>query len=173
MQMQSLHSLLPELAVDESEVLYDLQSDERLPPGDYGIAEHYCADPDCDCRRALLTVVSSHGGGTPWASIQLGWEDASFYAAQLDLDDPSDPAALALKGPSLSATEPQSEHADFLLDVVMAEVLTDDFVAKLKRHYALFKEAIPVERRPRSNPEASAQERRKRRQAIKKKRKKR
>ncbi|MEO1271594.1 MAG: hypothetical protein AAFX99_26170, partial [Myxococcota bacterium] len=155
----------PDLASRESIMLYDLQSDGRLPKGDYGLAESYGDDPDCDCRRVSIAVVSRHDKATTWATISYGWEEPAFYN-----DQAKDGDGNAIKGPALIPDEPQSEHADYLLEVFQQKVLNAHTIDQFKRHYRLFKDALP-RKRPSSRSAqdvGDAQERRKRRRAIKK-----
>jgi hypothetical protein len=101
--------------------------DERdgLLAGRYYLIEHYCPDADCDCRRVMLTAVREDRPNRSLASISYAF----------DADD-------EMPGPFLDPMNPQSEHAEALLDLVAETVLTHQgYLDRLERHYALVKEA--------------------------------
>lgn len=50
-----------------------------IPDGEYGFLELYCDEPDCDCRRVVIYVVSPTTGSKTWATINYGWENVEFY----------------------------------------------------------------------------------------------
>ena len=141
----SLYELLPELAIKETRTITVFPMYKRLPPGDYGLVEMYCADHDCDCRRVLFSVISSNTQ-KPVAVIAYGWESDDFYARWYNRGKPGpiEPETLAdLKGPCLNWMSPQSQYANEVLRVVAGDTLRDKaYVDRLKRHYALFKKKL-------------------------------
>jgi len=103
---------------------------------DYVLLEYYCDEPDCDCRRVVLDVVSSDQPGRIFASIHFGWENSAFYRkwAQTPAD------ARLLKQGVLDPTVLHCDWADLLLDHVREEVLANPkAVARFKKHYAMLK----------------------------------
>ena len=115
----------PELAGEETRVMHLLAEQDGLPVGTYGLLEHYCPDPDCDCRRVMLTVVEEDDPTHSLASINYAF----------DRDDP-------MPGPFIDRTNRQTEHAETLLRLVREAVLVDPhYLARLERHYALVKRA--------------------------------
>ena len=123
--MIPLYVVDPELAATETRVLTMIGSDRGLPEGIYGLLEYYCPDPTCDCRRVMLNVVEKENPAQFLASINYAF-------------DPDDEMA----GPFLDPLNPQSEHAEEILDLVQRVVLIDaDYVARLERHYHLVKTA--------------------------------
>jgi len=109
-----------------------------LPPGTYGFLELYCDEAGCDCRRAIIQVISPDSGRKVWATINYGWESAEFYRRWIS--DPVDAERCA--GAWLDPLNRQSRHAPALLEV-FRDVLKDSaYVERLKRHYGLFKAAI-------------------------------
>ena len=102
-----------------------LAEQHGVPAGNYGLVEHYCPDPDCDCRRVMLTVVEEDHPTRSLASINYAF----------DRDD-------LLPGPFIDRMNEQSRYAEGLLKLVKDAVLSDRrYVARLERHYALVKEA--------------------------------
>jgi hypothetical protein len=139
-----------DLADRETRTLTHLQdSATGLPAGQYAFAEMFCDEPDCDCRRVLFTVLDTASGRCE-AVINFGWEEASFYAAWLREVDPC--MVEALRGPALHLGPAQGRHADAILDLAKKLLLSDAaYVARVKRHYAMFRE--DVERRNRAVPD--------------------
>jgi len=111
-----------------------------LPPDDYGLIELYCNDENCDCRRVMFDILSRKRGKSV-AVIAYGWESADFYRKWTRRDDPS--VVQEMQGPSLNSMSNQSELAPALLKLVRDLVLKDlVYIARLKRHYQLFKEKV-------------------------------
>jgi len=96
-----------------------------LPADDYALLEAYCIDPECDCRRVILNVVSRRGERIE-ATIGFGFDR--------DVED---------AGPYLDPLNPQREHADEILELTEEVLLADEeYVARLERHYHLVKAAV-------------------------------
>ncbi|MDX9954717.1 MAG: SEC-C metal-binding domain-containing protein [Anaerolineae bacterium] len=113
------------LALSETRVI-NLQAPELgVPPGSYAIMESYCADPHCDCRRVMLTVIEERRPTTPLATISYAF----------DRDNPD-------AGPFLDPLNAQSPYAEALMELVYYAVLSDAlYLARLERHYAMTKAA--------------------------------
>ena len=121
-------------------------SESGLPADQYAFVEMFCDEPGCDCRRVLFTVIDTASGHCE-AVINFGWEDASFYADWLREDDPY--IVSTLKGPALHLGPAQGRHADAILDVAGKYVLSDEaYVARVKRHYAMFRADVEQDNRP-------------------------
>ncbi|MFM9964072.1 MAG: hypothetical protein ACKV2Q_22950 [Planctomycetaceae bacterium] len=123
--------ICPKLAKAECRSIH-LEGDSAkssLPAGEYGFFESYCTEKDCDCRRVILTVFSQSGTE---ATISYGF----------DADDD-------MLGPFLDPLNRQGVHATELLSLVRDVLLTDrEYVARLKRHYAITKDIIAGRLRP-------------------------
>lgn len=116
------------------------ESPFKLPPGEYAILEMYCDEPECDCRRVFLYVVSSRRE-SPEAVVAYGWESSEFYVKWALEDDPQ--VVHQLKGPVLNLMSPQSEYAPEILRLIEEVVLTDSaYVERLRAHYHLFRRRI-------------------------------
>lgn len=135
------HDYLPELAERETRSITLLPGNGfNLPPADYGLVEMFCDEPGCDCRRVIFMVVSSLTE-KPEAYVAYGWESRKFYATWLGDADPL--IISEMIGPNLNSMSPCSSHAPALLEVVKEAALNDpEYVARVKRHYALFREKI-------------------------------
>lgn len=115
----------PEIASHETRVLTLLEPQRGVPAGKYFILESYCADPACDCRRVMLSVVEERHPTVSLASINYAF----------DADDP-DP------GPFLDPLNPQCAYAQGLMELITELSLSDSaYLARLERHYALTKQA--------------------------------
>ncbi len=145
-----LHSYLPDLARNETRTItVPENSNLSLPPGEYGFCEMFCDEPGCDCRRVFFLVFA---GAPPelHAVIAFGWESTEFYAEWAGEDDLE--YAATLKGPELNLASPQGHLAPALLDVAKNVLLRDElYVARVKRHYELFRQAIEEPREPHSS----------------------
>ena len=114
-----------------------LNSQDGLPPGEYGFIEFYCADPSCDCRRVILQVWSAKSPGKALASIGYGWEDKQFY---IDWMHGHSEMAEQLKGPGLEPMQPQSNLAEKLLALFKDTAMQDEnYLRRLETHYTLAK----------------------------------
>lgn len=148
MNFSLFHSRLPEIAEAETRTITILRHD-KLPADEYALLESYCERPGCDCRRTMLSVVSRRRQQL-LAVIAYGWEDESFYRHWLGDDDPK--AIAELQGPMLNRMSQQSPLAPALVEIVTEVALTDEeYVARLARHYRLFKKSLKKEEKRRSN----------------------
>jgi hypothetical protein len=131
----------PEVARQETRTITVLPgSDLGVPPGEYGFVEIFCDEPGCDCRRVMFSVLSSARQGLE-AVIAWGWEDRAFYARWLPMSNPW--LAAQMQGPILNPGSPRTPYSDAVLQMAKALLLTDPaYVARVKRHYAMFRERI-------------------------------
>ena len=130
--MVPFHEICPKLAFDECRMLIVPQGHRsELPPDRYDLEESYCVEPACDCRRVMLNVTSVSRRQVE-AVISFGF----------DVADP-------LRGPFLDPLNPQSPHAEALLDLVRQQVLTDpQYVQRLERHYQIVRDIVAGRLRP-------------------------
>jgi hypothetical protein len=140
MPYTSFHYHFQEVAEKETRMMTILREDDGIPKGSYGLLEMYCDDENCDCRRVFFDVFDwEHGKSL--AYIAYGWESAEFYRKWIRRDDPE--TIRKLKGPALNFGSPQSQFAPaflkFIRDVVLNDLL---YIARLKRHYQMFKEKV-------------------------------
>jgi uncharacterized protein YchJ len=137
MLMIPFYNRFPELAARETRCIV-IGPGKGLPDGEYGFIEHYCEEPDCDCRRVLLQVTSPQPPHSVLATINFGWESLEFYTGRMHGDEQ---AAREITEASLDPLHPQSQHADHLLTIFQQEIITDpEYVRRLARHYELFKQ---------------------------------
>jgi hypothetical protein len=138
MAHQLFGAFFPEIAGKETRVVTVTdQKKTGLPPGEYGLLELYCTDPDCDCRNVYIQVVQEQFPG-PLATISYGWESLSFYRAWMGVED--DDILTEFKGPALAPGTRQSPFARDWLRIFTGIVQTDKAYAKrLERHYQLVK----------------------------------
>jgi hypothetical protein len=140
--MQHLHfkELFPEIDRQETRFITSPEGDPDFPADQYGLLEMYCTDIDCDCRRVMLSIVSSKSG-KHHCTINFGWEPRSYYEQWMGsrekevIDD--------LKGPCRNMLGPDSELSDMILEMVENTALKDKkYVERLERHYKMFKDKI-------------------------------
>ncbi len=153
--MTPFHSLLPDVAADEtrSVTVLDLPG---LPKGQYGFIESYCDDPACDCRRVLINVISPEKPGKILATINYGWESLAFYAKWIG----SARDAAQARGATLDPLNAQSALSPALLRLFETVLQDQAYVERLKRHYALFKQALRAKRPPKPAQRAAKPRRR-------------
>lgn len=143
----SFHARFPEIAEKETYILTVMDS-LNLPKGLYGLLEMYCNEPGCDCRRVFFDVYDWQRRKS-MAIIAYGWEDETFYANWFKYSEPTLVEIQDMRGPILNPGSPQSKYAPAFLASV-TEMLQNDtnYVARLQRHYQMFKEAVDSESRP-------------------------
>jgi hypothetical protein len=115
-----------------------------LPPDNYALVEAYCTDKNCDCRRVFINVLAQKRK-EPLAVIAYGWESEAYYRKWYGGKD-DDLARMVvdeMMGPILNSASPQSKLAPALLELVRDLISKDPaYVARLKRHYQMFKEKV-------------------------------
>lgn len=139
MDYAPFHEQFPNVAEQETRSL-TVTRDTEVPAGTYLLMELYCTEPDCDCRRVFLNVISAEENES-LAVIAYGWEDQEYYEDWFGMDMPQ--VIDELKGPALNTASPQSEYAPVLLKTIEEQVLTDDaYIERLQNHYQMFRDAI-------------------------------
>jgi hypothetical protein len=158
MELVPFYRRFPELAAQETRSIFIVKSGE-LPPGQYGFLELFCDDPQCDCRRVVISVISPQMGPAPLATINYGWEPVAFYARWLGTWQD----AAACKGPSLDPLNPQTAYAEALRALFESALQDEQYRERLERHYALFKSTLPRARKTRTSVRGRVQKKRHRR----------
>jgi hypothetical protein len=143
MFFRSFSELCPQIALEETRTFTILKEGE-LPSGTYILAESYCNQPDCDCRRVMLTVYREETGEIE-AVVAYGWESREFYRRWTSWE-PDEREVSCLKGPMLNPMSQQSPLAPVILKFIAEVILADfDYVERLKRHYRIFKQNLAPE----------------------------
>jgi hypothetical protein len=144
--MTPFHIVCPEPGLRETRCLHVLSPGGPLPVGEYAFLEFYCEDLACDCRRVLLQVTARGEPSRPVATINFGWESAGFYTDWMHGDKE---AGRDITNACLDPIHPQSGYADHFLDYFQGQMMTDRaYVARLARHYELFKDALEKSKPP-------------------------
>jgi hypothetical protein len=137
-----LYHRLPEIAERETRTITLLPGTPAcaklgLPPGPYAFLESVCDEEGCDCRRVMWRVMS---GERELATIAWGWESRDFYARWMGDGDPD--MLRCLIGPVLKLGSRETELSEGVLRLCTTLLLQDPaYVARVKRHYALFRAA--------------------------------
>lgn len=142
MPYEPFHERFPEIAEQETRMIIAV-NDPDLPQDKYSLIEAYCNEADCDCRRVFFNVYSWQRQEVV-AVIAYGWESREHYVRWFGEDDPR--VIPDLQGPILNLGSPQSELAPALLKKVEYVLQDKAYVARLKRHYKMFKETVDVKR---------------------------
>jgi len=115
-----------------------------LPADEYGLFEAYCDDEDCDCRRVFFNVISRKRNDLV-AVVAYGWESEAFYKKWWGGEPDNEIKRLAInemRGLVLNSASPQSELAPAILKLVAHLLEDSEYVARIKRHYQMFKEKV-------------------------------
>ncbi len=133
---------------------------DDLPDGEFAFMEMYCNERGCDCRRVIINVIRPETGLTRiWATIGYGWDTLDFYRRWGGPGN--DP--VQMKGPYLDPLNSQTELSPALLDLFQTVLDSPDYVERLKRHYAMFRESVDKEHAVRMAEEAKRVENRRKR----------
>jgi hypothetical protein len=146
MPMSPFFERFPDVAAEETRTVA-VQGDEDLPDGEYGFVELYCDEPRCDCRRVFIEVITPNAADGVLATISFGWEGPQYYRnwANFPLDDEE---LAEMIGPSVPAFNRQSPFAPALLELAKSRLFSDEeYVARLRRHYTMYRQAVDAERR--------------------------
>lgn len=143
MPYEPFHERFPEVAAQETRSFIIFNAPD-LPDGEYTLIEAYCNEPNCDCRRVFFNVYHQQKRKIV-AVIAYGWESREFYVKWFGRDDP--PIIEELQGPALNSLSRQSEIAPAVLEMVRAILQDKHYVARLKRHYKMFKATVDGARR--------------------------
>jgi hypothetical protein len=138
MPYEPFYARFPEIAEKETRTI-TVQNQASIPKGNYGLIEMYCNEPGCDCRRVFFDVYDWERG-ISMAIIAYGWESKTFYAKWFGGNDPD--TIRDLQGPVLNFGSPQSKHAQTFLALIEGVLRDSQYVARLKRHYRVFKDAV-------------------------------
>jgi hypothetical protein len=129
-----------DIAFQEMRTVF-VQGRSDIPDGDYGFLELYCDEPECDCRRVMIDVVSRTTGSKIWATINYGWENPEYYATWMgDRED-----AKGLSGAMLDPLNPQTQYSLAFLRLFEHIAQDQAYVDRLKRHYQMFKAELKRE----------------------------
>jgi hypothetical protein len=130
--------VFPEIGLREYRFC-EVPSGAGFPGGKFLMREHYCTEPDCDCRRVVVLFLPFDGPkGEVAASITYGWERQKYYKKWTR--DPDPKIARMMSIPHLERLGPQGPHAGFLLRVFEKAIQNREVVASFRRHYAMVKE---------------------------------
>ena len=78
------------------------------------------------------------GWSKVWATMSYGWESLDFYR-KWGVGD-SDP--IQIEGPYLDPLNPQTKYSSALLSLFRFLVQSPEYVARLQRHYQMFRESV-------------------------------
>ena len=138
MSYEPFYERFPKVAEKETRTIVSM-NDSDLPDDEYGLTEAYCNEPNCDCRRVFFNVYSWQKRKVV-AVIAYGWESREYYARWFGDDDPQ--MLRELQGPVLNTWSPQSKLAPVLLERVKWILQDRRYIARIKRHYKMFRSTV-------------------------------
>lgn len=115
--------LFPRQGTAETRTL-TIRGHPALPDDEYGLIESYCVEAGCNCRRVMINVAGRRQQAI-LASISYAFDRDDEWA-----------------GPFLDPLNPQSRHADALLDLIEQMLADPGYVARLEAHYNQVKGAM-------------------------------
>jgi len=131
-----LFRLLPTLAEQETGKVILEQETFGLARGAYFLVESYCFDPDCDCRKVMINVMTD--SSEILATIGFGWENEEFYVNWMDDEDLGRQAT----GAYLEPGGIQTANSEKCLILLKKSLRDSDYADLIKRHYQSFKNKI-------------------------------
>ena len=135
MMMEMFLNKFPDIAEKETRCII-IPKGNPLSAGSYYMAESYCNDKKCDCRRVFINVIYDND---ILATIGFGWEDIKFYEKWGH--DKS--LAKDMKGPILELLGVSTKYSEKILALFKEFMMRDTvFIERLKRHYKMFKDAL-------------------------------
>lgn len=120
---------------------------KHIPEGNYGFLELFCDRPNCDCRHAIIHIMTVEPTFKLWAVLRYGWESKKFYINWMgDDSELSEYMPGAFIDKMLS---PNDLAAQEFLSVFMNMIKNDKQYAKrIETHYKMYKDAIDHEEKP-------------------------
>lgn len=112
-----------------------IKSHPSLPDGEYQFLENYCTEPNCDCRKTIITIKHN---GEPVGSIDYGWETLKFYKKWNRVEPEF---AKEMVGLSINPLFDFQLNCNDLLDLVK-ELMDDKWTSRIKNTYRKFRREI-------------------------------
>ena len=128
----------PEIAEKETRCI-QIFNDLELAGDQFILMELFCDEPQCDCRRVMLNVISANRR-KPVAIINFGWEKEIFYTNWFGKYDKE--ILHELKGPSINTFSQRTEITDKIFERVKVTLEDGFYVKRIIEHYVLFREHI-------------------------------
>ena len=136
MEFKPFGEICERLAKSETRTIISGGGDSGLPLDEYGLLEHFCTDPDCDCRSVMLVIYSRNQARIE-ASISFAFDRDSLFGPGICLDPCN------YQGPNAKA----------VLKLIKQHVLTDRaYVDRIRQHYAITKQIVEGLLRPQDAP---------------------
>lgn len=126
--MMAFYQLFPGIGLRETRTATIFGRDKSLPDDSYGFIELYCVDPDCDCRRVMINVLSERRRAH-LATINHAFEPPAD-------DDPVQEQTF------LDPLNVQSCWSGVLLGLFKEILLDEAYCERIERHYRMVKDAL-------------------------------
>lgn len=107
----------------------------------FDLIDWHCQDLLCDCYKVNFAIVGSDK--KTYATITYGWKPPSFYHKS-GFDKRT---AKQLTSGFLDPLAEQSRFADVFLEPFSMMIKDPNFIERINRRYAMFRKAIPADRR--------------------------
>lgn len=119
---------------------------KHIPEGNYGFVELFCDTPDCDCRTAMIHIMTMEPVKL-WASLRYGWEPRKFYR---DWMGERNELTEQLPGAFIDVmSSPNNLAAEEFLSVFTNMIKNDkQYANRIETHYQMYREAIDNEEKP-------------------------
>lgn len=124
----------PEIARRETKIITISSDNSKVPAGKYWLAESFCTDDKCDCRKVMINVIPVNKPKV-LATVGFGWESIKYYEKWMygDIE-----IAKQMAGTYLELGGFQSENSEEFLKIINIS-LDKDFIDLIKKHYGIWK----------------------------------
>ncbi len=127
------HQLIPTIGLKETRSVTVFERGS-LPDRSFGFVELYCIDPECDCRRVLINVISN--------------KEASHVATISHSFEPPSSDDIETEQTFLDPLNPQSRWSTTLLGLFKDILRDENYRSRLERHYRTVKAALVDPKHP-------------------------
>ena len=138
MPYTAFQTYFPEIAEKETRCL-QIFNDPALAGDNFILLELFCDEPQCDCRRVMLNILSERRKASVGV-INFGWESEKFYENWFGSYDKD--IIYDLKGPSINIFSTTTEITDKIFKHVKNALQDKFFVNRIIQHYVIFREYI-------------------------------
>jgi hypothetical protein len=150
MTFSSFFDEFPELVDSEFRNIFILDNETHtpIPSGNYAFLELFCRDTNCDCRNAMIYVIS-HEPPKVWARLRYGWKSKKFYSKWFGGSD--NELTQNFPGTYMDLYSPHNAISEKFL-TLFTEIIQDDqrYAKRIETHYQMFKEKI--QEKPNKSP---------------------
>ena len=148
MRFSNFFDKFPDLVDSEFRNIFAMEGMyKHIPEGNYGFVELFCDTPDCDCRTAMIHIMTVEPVVKLWAALRYGWEPRKFYR---DWMGEKNELTEQLPGAFIDTmVSPNNLAAQEFLSVFTNMIQNDkQYANRIETHYQMYRDAIDSEEKP-------------------------